>query len=649
MAFTSISRFVLVLAVVVTGLSVSPPAMADQVQLHELLFNRDKRQEWRERRERAQRPQRQVQRSAPRRAQRAQPRRTQTARRPARQIQKVSGPQYYTYSAPAVSWVTLASLVPDIEPTGSIASDADALPPMVVLTNDRFAQALEHVPDIDVGLEDPVAEAVRAHYAGNPAFLWVEGMHASATGRQIAELVNDAAAHGLQAEHYAVDLPPAGWSMDDPASRYSELMAFELTLTANAIRYAMDMKDGAIDPNKLSGYHDFPGERLSAKAAMFALANAQDPVRWLRRLEPRQPEYAALRNELRRLQTTELEPIVIPEGIMMRPGTVDEGLPMVMRAVERKIRDETRQKHAETLAAYDGGTAYEGALVELIRDTQRDLNLVADGIVGPKTASRLTEATVESRIDKVRFALERLRWHPEEFGDRHVVINQPEYRVRYFEGDETVLSMRAIVGKPSNQTYFFYDEIDHVVYDPYWGVPQSIIVNEMLPKLWRDRSYLDRNGYVVTTHSGTKVASSAINWRQYNGPVPYNVRQKPGPSNALGELKIMFPNSHAIYMHDTPAKNLFERSSRAYSHGCVRLQDPRAMAAAVLGKSVEHVQSQLGGYEQVERLQTRVPVYVSYFTAWPNDTGEIGYHADIYERDDYLSRAFDAVRTARTS
>ena len=130
---------------------------------------------------------------------------------------------------------------------------------------------------------------------------------------------------------------------------------------------------------------------------------------------------------------------------------------------------------------------------------------------------------------------------------------------------------------------FFYDEIEQVDYNPYWGVPQSILVNEMLPRLRRDPGYLDRAGYEVSDSKGRRIPSSAVNWGAYGSKIPFDVRQSPSEANALGELKILFPNKHAIYMHDTPQKALFKQDMRAFSHGCVRLADPRGMAAAVLG------------------------------------------------------------------
>ena len=228
-------------------------------------------------------------------------------------------------------------------------------------------------------------------------------------------------------------------------------------------------------------------------------------------------------------------------------------------------------------------------------------------------------------------------------------INQPEFMVRYYEQDDVKLSMRVVVGKKSNQTSFFYDEIERVEFNPYWGVPRSIIVNEMLPRLVNDPGYLDRAGYEVTDSKGRRIPSSAIDWGAHGANIPYNVRQTPGEANALGELKIMFPNKHAIYMHDTPSKSLFNRDARAFSHGCVRLQQPREMAAAVLGTTIDDIRRELAAGHSSRNVPVKIPVYVAYFTAWPQEDGTIGFFTDVYERDDFLTRALDAVREARSA
>ena len=244
-------------------------------------------------------------------------------------------------------------------------------------------------------------------------------------------------------------------------------------------------------------------------------------------------------------------------------------------------------------------------------------------------------------------ALEQLRWLPSDLGARRVFINQPAFTATYYENGQEKLSMRTVIGKVSNQTSFFQDVIERVEYNPYWGVPQSIIVNEMLPRLRRDPGYLDRAGYQVTDSKGKRIPSSAINWSAYGGKVPFSVRQEPSEANALGELKILFPNKHAIYMHDTPQKALFDRDSRAFSHGCVRLAQPREMAAAVLGKDVGYIKTKLAAGHSGEAVPGQIPVYVAYFTAWPDQAGTVQFFNDVYGRDDRVTAAFEETEAVR--
>lgn len=622
------ARALMASAVIVTGMSFSVPE-ASALQLHELLFNRAKRQELRQQRQ----PQPAIQ----------QPEKTVAA--PRKPIKRITGPQYYTYKASQMATFTLAGLT-----TASVGTSSELGLPTMDFETQRFKEAVRYSPTLQIAIEEDIAKAVTDHYSKKPAFIWSRGTSVTTEAKAVAAMLNSADKHGLDPEHYAIDVPSDGFSFDEPNKRTAELLAFETKLTAYAIRYAQDMKDGEVNPNKISGYHDFTKDRLTATEALAGLISGDmAPADFLTSLVPNQQHYAMLQDELVKLRGSTESEIVLPADLLVKPGSTVDELPLLMKAMERKMGDETRLKHKEILETYAAETLYQGELVELVRDVQRDLGLAPDGVVGPKTVSRLGGQSLASKIERVKFSLERLRWHPENYGKRQVLINQPEYRVRYMEDGETKLSMRAVVGTPRNQTYFFHDEIETVVFNPYWGVPQSIIVNEMLPKLRRDPGYLDRAGYVVSTHGGQRIASSNINWSQYAGPVPYSVRQKPGPNNALGELKILFPNRHAIYMHDTPAKNLFQRDNRAYSHGCVRLEDPRAMAAAVLGKSRDYVTSQLGGGEKGEKTSEKIPVYISYFTAWPNDAGTVEYHPDMYERDMYLGRAFEEISKARAA
>jgi murein L,D-transpeptidase YcbB/YkuD len=227
------------------------------------------------------------------------------------------------------------------------------------------------------------------------------------------------------------------------------------------------------------------------------------------------------------------------------------------------------------------------------------------------------------------------------------MINQPAFMVYYHNDNKELLSMRVVVGQPTHQTNFFEDEIQTVEFNPFWGVPQSIIINEMLPKLRADPNYLDRMGYQVEV-GGQAVASSSVDW--YGSTKNISVRQPPSGDNALGELKILFPNSHAIYMHDTPQKSFFKKDMRALSHGCVRLADPRAMAAAVLNTTVDDVAKQIAdGQTKAVAVPQKFPIYIAYFTAWPNKDGVVQYFNDVYDRDAATQKALDTTTKSRTA
>jgi murein L,D-transpeptidase YcbB/YkuD len=341
--------------------------------------------------------------------------------------------------------------------------------------------------------------------------------------------------------------------------------------------------------------------------------------------------------------------IRIDKGVFVRPGGASAEMPDIIAGLRRRASESLKRRHAEILSAYNGTEEYSPGLVALVRDFQRESGLQVDGIIGRNTIASIVSLGNNDKVTKIHLALERLRWLPQNLGQRYVFINQPAFTATYVEAGRQPLRMKAVVGKKSNQTSFFVDEIETVEYNPYWGVPLSIIVNEMLPKLSRDPSYLDRLGYEVSTVSGRRVSSYNVDWYAVAKKQSHiNVRQPPGPKNALGAVKIVFPNKHHIYMHDTPHKSLFGEKRRAFSHGCVRLERPREMAAAVLRKSRSYIDDRVAARRnEREDLRVPIPVYVAYFTAWPDLDGGVRYSDDIYERDHYLSLAVKRTEASR--
>jgi len=446
---------------------------------------------------------------------------------------------------------------------------------------------------------------------------------------------------------YAVQLPDTDSTM---AIEYRQEKAaiFEILLTARAMRYAADAAHGVVNPNKLSGYHDFPDNKPDFAKIITNLSKSPSPGNHLETYHPRVTAFYYLKQELVQLREANdpEDEITIKSGTFLKPGRSSDQLPNIIAAIKKRGSKNLLTIHEAAFTAFEG-EVYTPELVKLVKAFQRENKLGADGIVGNATIAKLSGFSSQDKIDRVLFAIERLRWHPAELGSRHVFINQPAYRASYMVNGKAGLSMRAIVGKPSNQTSFFHDTIESVVYNPYWGVPRSILVNEMLPKLRENPSYLDERGYEVTDARGQQIASASIDWSQVGANPRYDVRQTPGPRNALGELKILFPNKHAIYMHDTPSRGLFKRTSRALSHGCVRLQQPKEMAAAVLGTSVSNVKSMLSKGHSKQIVPQQIPVYVAYFTAWPKDDGEVQYFTDIYKRDRALAKAMFVTTESR--
>jgi L,D-transpeptidase YcbB len=324
-------------------------------------------------------------------------------------------------------------------------------------------------------------------------------------------------------------------------------------------------------------------------------------------------------------------------------------LPKLIAGIRAKADSKLLTDHAVTFAAYNGSPVYGPALVALVKDWQKANGLGADGIIGRRTIAATVDLSREIKIKRVIHSLEQMRWYPDSFGGRYVLINQPAFEATYYNNNVPELVTRTVVGTPKNQTYLFHDIIEYVEFNPTWGVPQSIIINEYLPKLRANPGYLDAKGFEVYTSKGQRISSRDVNWNAVGKAAPVSVIQPGGDGNALGDLKIMFPNSHSIYMHDTPARDLFARDVRAYSHGCVRLEKPHEMAAKVLGISKDVVDERVKQPTNRMNLRNRLPVYLTYFTAWPDEQGRMRYFDDIYGRDDHLQKAIEKTEASRAA
>ncbi|HXI00962.1 MAG TPA: L,D-transpeptidase family protein [Sphingobacteriaceae bacterium] len=268
-----------------------------------------------------------------------------------------------------------------------------------------------------------------------------------------------------------------------------------------------------------------------------------------------------------------------------------------------------------------GAEVYTPTIVAAVKRFQLRHGLADDGIIGP-TVVKALNTPLEARIKQLQINMERLSTETQQSTGKRIVANIPEYKLHVYEGNQEVLSMDIVVGKTTDQTVIFSDEMKHVVFSPYWNVPPSIIKNEILPAMKRNSRYLQNENMEITgNEDGLPV-----------------IRQKPGAKNSLGKVKFMFPNKYNIYFHDTPSKTLFTRTSRAFSHGCIRLSQPFELAKYLLkdqsGWTDEAIQRAMNaGSEKWVALDKPVPVVISYNTAWVDSEGTVHFRDDIYGHD----------------
>jgi murein L,D-transpeptidase YcbB/YkuD len=424
------------------------------------------------------------------------------------------------------------------------------------------------------------------------------------------------------------------------------LAQFDIAMTAATLKLAREISGGQFEPNSLSLYNDITPERVDAGQALRVLAWSPFPEAYLKDLMPKHKSYGLMKAELAKLRASNQKPAYekIAEGKPVKAGKSDPRISLV----RGRMQDLGLLSSEENYVDPEFSETLDADLSAALKKFQKSVKLRQTGILDLATVKNLNRNTSQRDIQRLVYNMERMRWLPKNLGKRFVFVNQPAFEVQVMDHGNEVWHSEVIVGKPLNQTSAFHDEMETVVFNPSWGVPQSIIVNEYLGKLRRDPGYLDRQGFKVIAPNGKVVRSSSINWAAYGSRPPFGVQQPPGKGNALGELKFLFPNSHDIYMHDTPTKNLFAESTRTFSHGCIRVQNPREFAGVILGWDREKIDRETdSGKSESIQLSQKIPVHITYFTAWPDSSGKMNYFNDVYERDEAMEKALAVLASAR--
>lgn len=419
----------------------------------------------------------------------------------------VKGPQIYNYKPDALVKVDFSAL--DMQVTAAVDSaQADPLtsgmsPIGPSKKTDEtqgeraFDAATDYLKTVDVKAEKQISEAVVSFYSEKRAFLWSSDNKALDKARNVAAFFAEADEDGLNPEEYAVAIPGDHFDEAQLAERQQKLADFEIRMSARALRYAMDAGEGRVIADRLSGFHDLPRGRVDLKAVLARLSSESDPVAYLKSFQPNNETYASLKRELANTEAPAGEPIRISLDKAIRPGDTNDQLGKVVALITRHAPATYLEQHRDVLQAHADASIYDPELATAIKDYQKLSGSTPDGIIGKNTIAALQGEQDSVKRDRIIYSMERLRWLPHDFGSRYVMVNQPSYRAEYFEDGKEKLAMNVVIGSPTHQTYFFYNKVQTVVFNPSWGVPRSIILNEMLPKVMRDTSYLDRNGYEV--------------------------------------------------------------------------------------------------------------------------------------------------------
>jgi len=439
----------------------------------------------------------------------------------------------------------------------------------------------------------------------------------SPAAQKIMTVFEKAELEGFRPSDYLtpdLDIAAAG---TDPV----KLAAVETAFSGATMRYAQNAFAGRVAPSSVSANIDIPVRQINQADLMVKLAASDTPDQILLDLDPKHPEFLRLKAALAKFETGGTQQVTIPEGKTLKPGMSDPRVALLRARLDLPVPT-------------DGGeVVYDDVVAAAVEAFQDSLGLQADGVVGPATVAALNGGTATTKDDIIA-NMERWRWMPEDLGKFNVFVNIPEFKLAVMKDGEETYSTRVVVGKPQNQTVIFSDAIRHIVVNPYWNVPTSIANNEIAPKLASNPGYIASQNMELL-YNGKVVSASQVNWSAVEpGKFPFRVRQKPGAGNALGNVKFLFPNSHDIYLHDTPSKSLFQRSFRAYSHGCVRVQNPMEFADALLVNepklNAAALEAMYGPAERWVNLQTKVPVHLTYFTLRVGEDGTIRSYGDVY-------------------
>jgi murein L,D-transpeptidase YcbB/YkuD len=466
--------------------------------------------------------------------------------------------------------------------------------------------------------------------------VWIRKGTPSQKAVRLRQCLHKARREGLVPERYHIKRIDTLWSSDSAADR----LQLELLLTSAFFDYARDVRSGQIDPEKVAPLWQIKKVPVDV-VTMLRLALLMDDFgEALDSLPPNHPAYRRLREALARYRTIKADGgwPYIPGGPLLRKGVRDPRVPALRHRLAM-VGDLELPKAADE-------KRFDAALAYAVRRFQVRYGLEVDGVVGKGTLAALN-VPIDKRIEQIVMTMERWRWLPQYLGRRHLIVNIPAYELIAYEDGEAKLSMPVIIGSKKRPTPVTSGLMHTVVFNPYWTVPRKIAVRDIVPRQRHNPEYMSSHHIRVfaSWNDGQELDPHQIDWRAVNiNHFPYMLRQDPGPDNALGKTKFLFSNRFSVYLHDTPHESLFAHSVRAYSSGCIRLEEPLRLANFVLAeeKDWRWNDAMLRAVIDTDltyrlQLSSPVPVYLLYLTAWVGEDGAVHFRRDVYGEDALMS------------
>ena len=470
----------------------------------------------------------------------------------------------------------------------------------------------------------------------NFAFAWIDATGANEYASNFINLLNQKK-DDSKATLYANKLQTLYSSVVNGNSNFSKidkrLVELEMLFTTTFFYYAQNNWGGITDDN-VKSMNWFISKKSMNFSQLLDSVLRNKPNQFAQ-FEPLYRQYSLLKTFLEKFKNIQRNNtwIVLPSSILQLKLGIN--LP-VISSIKKQLYV------FEDLKINDTTTLFNDDLKVAIQKFQKRNGIESTGVIDTKTIEAL-RITMPEHIQKIMINMERCKWVPAQQNGDYLVVNIPAYKLYVYQNDSLKWSCDVVVGKTleTSNTVIFSDSLEYVVFSPYWNVPNSIVVKDLIPALKKNRNYLQRLNMEVVDNTGNLVKASSIHWKNYSNNFPFIIRQKPGAKNSLGLVKFIFPNKYDIYLHDTPQKYLFDETARGFSHGCIRIEKPFELAKFLLRTNKIYTDEKIhqlmnSGKQTYVKLKTKVPVYIGYFTAWVDREGVLNFRDDIYHYDEKM-------------